>query len=103
MLPRRMGSLGPAAKQWSADPGHAAQTVHACGKLKSGNTCHGTFWPGTRQRRLDRGAVSLLIGGLVFFAIFARYFRLYIQSVTTGAGIGFFDHPFQAVIRGVER
>ena len=46
---------------------------------------------------------ALLIGGLVFFAIFARYFRLYIQSVTTGAGIGFFDHPFQAVIRGVER
>ncbi len=37
----------------------------------------------------------LLIGGLivllVFFAIFARYFRLWIQSVTTGAGIGIFD------------
>ena len=27
----------------------------------------------------------------MFFAIFARYFRLYIQSVTTGAGIGIFD------------
>ena len=46
---RRMGSLGPAAKQWSADPGHAAQTVHACGKLKSGNTCHGTW-----ARRIHR-------------------------------------------------
>ena len=27
----------------------------------------------------------------MFFAIFARYFRLYIQSVTTGASIGIFD------------
>ena len=36
-------------------------------------------------------AIVLLIGGLIFFLIFARYFRLYIQSVTTGAGIGIFD------------
>lgn len=28
---------------------------------------------------------------IVFFAIFARYARLWIQSVTTGAGIGIFD------------
>ena len=28
---------------------------------------------------------------LAFFAIFARYFRLWIQSVTTGAGIGILD------------
>ncbi|HEY4312739.1 MAG TPA: flotillin-like protein FloA [Pirellulales bacterium] len=34
---------------------------------------------------------AMLIGGLIFFAIFARYFRLYVQSVTTGAGIGIFD------------
>ena len=52
-----------------------------------------------------RGAPSLfngntlwlvvLFGGLIvalaFFAIFARYFRLWIQSVTTGAGIGILD------------
>ena len=35
--------------------------------------------------------VGVLIVALVFFAIFARYFRLWIQSVTTGAGIGIFD------------
>ncbi len=28
---------------------------------------------------------------LIVFAVFARYFRLWIQSVTTGAGIGIFD------------
>jgi NADH:ubiquinone oxidoreductase subunit 3 (subunit A) len=33
----------------------------------------------------------VLIIGLVFLAVFARYFRLYIQSVTTGAGIGIWD------------
>ncbi len=33
----------------------------------------------------------LLVLGLVLFAIFAHYFRLWIQSVTTGAGIGIFD------------
>ena len=32
-----------------------------------------------------------LIVALVMFAVFARYFRLYIQSVTTGAGIGLMD------------
>ena len=36
-------------------------------------------------------AVGLLIVGLVVLAIFTRYFRLWIQSVTTGAGIGIFD------------
>jgi uncharacterized protein YqfA (UPF0365 family) len=35
--------------------------------------------------------VALLIAGLVFFAIFARYCRLWIQSFATGAGIGFLD------------
>jgi uncharacterized protein YqfA (UPF0365 family) len=34
---------------------------------------------------------AMLIVALVFVAIFARYFRLWIQSVTTGAGIGIFD------------
>jgi uncharacterized protein YqfA (UPF0365 family) len=38
--------------------------------------------------------VAILAGVIVFFiafAVFARYFRLWIQSVTTGAGIGIFD------------
>ncbi len=34
---------------------------------------------------------AILIVGLVVFAVFARYFRLWIQSVTTGAGIGILD------------
>jgi uncharacterized protein YqfA (UPF0365 family) len=34
---------------------------------------------------------ALVVAGLVFFAIAAQYFRLYIQSVTTGAGIGILD------------
>ncbi len=33
----------------------------------------------------------LLIAALVILAVFARFFRLWIQSVTTGAGIGLFD------------
>lgn len=36
-------------------------------------------------------SVVLLIFGLVVVAVFARFFRLYIQSVTTGAGIGMWD------------
>ena len=32
-----------------------------------------------------------VIFGLVVFAILTRYFRLYIQSITTGAGIGLWD------------
>jgi uncharacterized protein YqfA (UPF0365 family) len=35
--------------------------------------------------------IFVLIVGLAIFAIFARYFRLWIQSVTTGAGVGFLD------------
>jgi uncharacterized protein YqfA (UPF0365 family) len=34
---------------------------------------------------------GLLIFALVVIAVFARYFRLWIQSVTTGAGIGILD------------
>ena len=34
---------------------------------------------------------ALMIFGLVMLAIFARYFRLWMQSVTTGAGIGILD------------
>lgn len=34
---------------------------------------------------------GLMIAGLVMFAVFVRYFRLWIQSITTGAGIGIFD------------
>ena len=37
------------------------------------------------------GAVVLIIAALVFFAVVSRYARLWIQSVTTGAGIGIFD------------
>lgn len=37
------------------------------------------------------GGFAIIIAVLVFFAIFARYARLWIQSVTTGAGIGIFD------------
>src|ERR1043165_3568318 len=32
-----------------------------------------------------------IVAFLVAFVVFARYFRLWIQSVTTGAGIGIFD------------
>src|SRR5882672_10880728 len=35
--------------------------------------------------------IGALIVALAFFAVFARYFRLWIQSVTTGAGIGILD------------
>jgi uncharacterized protein YqfA (UPF0365 family) len=35
--------------------------------------------------------VVMVIFGLIIFAVFARYFRLWIQSVTTGAGITIFD------------
>jgi len=34
---------------------------------------------------------AVVVFGLLFLAIFARYFRFWIQSVTTGAGIGIFD------------
>jgi uncharacterized protein YqfA (UPF0365 family) len=37
------------------------------------------------------GLAFLVIIGLAIFAIVARYFRLWIQSVTTGAGIGIID------------
>lgn len=36
-------------------------------------------------------AIFLILVGLVFFFIFARFFRLWIQAVTTGAGIGLGD------------
>ena len=37
------------------------------------------------------GIVIGLFFALIVLAVFARYFRLWIQSVTTGAGIGIFD------------
>jgi uncharacterized protein YqfA (UPF0365 family) len=37
------------------------------------------------------GVVIGIVFALIVFAVFARYFRLWIQSVTTGAGIGIFD------------
>lgn len=36
-------------------------------------------------------AVAAIIFGLILLAVFARYFRLWIQSVTTGADIGIMD------------
>ncbi len=36
------------------------------------------------------GVIVLIFGSLIFFAIFARYIGLWIQSRTTGAGIGLF-------------
>ena len=36
---------------------------------------------------LVAGALVTIVIGLVIFAIFARYFTLWIQCVTTGAGI----------------
>src|SRR6266436_10410152 len=36
-------------------------------------------------------AIFLLVCGIIFFVAFARYFRFWIQSVTTGASIGIFD------------
>lgn len=35
--------------------------------------------------------IAFLIFGMIAFAIMYTYFRLYIQSITTGAGIGMFD------------
>ena len=37
------------------------------------------------------GGIIALFAVLVVLAVFARYFRLWIQSVTTGAGISIFD------------
>lgn len=37
------------------------------------------------------GLIFLVFVGLIFLAIFTRYFRLWIQSVTTGAKIGILD------------
>jgi uncharacterized protein YqfA (UPF0365 family) len=34
---------------------------------------------------------AVLVGAMIVFAVFARYFRLWIQSVTTGARIGILD------------
>lgn len=40
---------------------------------------------------LTIGAFIVIAIGLILFAVLARYFRLYIQSVTTGAGISLMD------------
>src|SRR4029078_7047239 len=34
---------------------------------------------------------AVIVAALIVFAVFARYFRLWIQSVTTGARIGILD------------
>mgnify|MGYP002622420499 CR=1 FL=1 len=47
--------------------------------------------PDWTQIAMIVGLVVVLIIGIIFLAIFARYFKLWIQSVTTGAGIGIFD------------
>ena len=43
------------------------------------------------QMLLIIGSVVALVFALIVLAVFARYFRFWIQSVTTGAGIGIFD------------
>ena len=45
----------------------------------------------TMQVLTIAGIFAVLAFGIVAFAIFARYFRLWIQSVTTGARIGILD------------
>lgn len=45
----------------------------------------------TIQMLVIFGIVIGIVFGLIVLAVFARYFRLWIQSVTTGAGIGIFD------------
>jgi uncharacterized protein YqfA (UPF0365 family) len=35
--------------------------------------------------------IFVIVAALIFLGVFARYFRLWIQSATTGAGIGFLD------------
>src|SRR5579872_722970 len=35
--------------------------------------------------------LAVLVAGAIFLAVFARYFRFWIQSVSTGAGIGILD------------
>jgi uncharacterized protein YqfA (UPF0365 family) len=45
----------------------------------------------TVQLLIIAGIVLGIVFALIVLAVFARYFRLWIQSVTTGAGIGIFD------------
>jgi uncharacterized protein YqfA (UPF0365 family) len=45
----------------------------------------------TWQMLIIVGIVIGIVFALIVLAVFARYFRLWIQSVTTGAGIGIFD------------
>ena len=45
----------------------------------------------TWQMLIIVGIVIGIVFALIILAVFARYFRLWIQSVTTGAGIGIFD------------
>jgi uncharacterized protein YqfA (UPF0365 family) len=45
----------------------------------------------TTQVVVTVALVAAIIFGLVVFAVFAHYFRYWIQSKTTGAGIGFLD------------
>ena len=47
-------------------------------------------WSATTVITLVIGFIAV-IAGLVFLAVFARYFRLWIQSFSTGAGIGIVD------------
>lgn len=53
------------------------------------------FAEGLDKQTIDMLIIISILMGLVFamivVAVFARYFRLWIQSVTTGAGIGIFD------------
>ncbi len=45
----------------------------------------------TLRIALIAGVLVLAIIGLIIFLVFMRYFRLWIQSKTTGASIGIWD------------
>ncbi|HEY2881774.1 MAG TPA: flotillin-like protein FloA [Pirellulales bacterium] len=47
--------------------------------------------PATSDIIIIAAILLAIVAGLVVLVVFARYFRLWIQSVTTGAGIGIFD------------
>ena len=44
-----------------------------------------------REERVPKATGAALVFGILFIAVFTRYFRLWIQSKMTRAGIGIFD------------
>jgi uncharacterized protein YqfA (UPF0365 family) len=85
-----------------AGPGFAERQLPVETHMLTSLLSYAMFLPLLAQERGGRGFFSgntvlvvalfgALIVALAFIAIFARYFRLWIQSVTTGAGIGILD------------